>query len=303
MRAKGLEIERSLRAAGGPPGKRPEADAAELAKEVLAPLGKKIAPEAARLLVSRAGGEARVLASELEKLASYVGDRPNIESKDVLDLVPQTAGEDFFAMTNALETRDAKGLLLAIEAETELGAPPLKILAGLASGFRGLLLTRAQLGEQGVQKGMSFQEFERRVFPKIAEADKRAGRKAPAPVPSLQARRGLAALPPHRAGGGARALRRRGCRGQAGHGWRDLVDAARADRERQGMKKLLVTSALPYANGPIHLGHLVEVIQTDIFVRFQRLAGREAIYVCADDTHGTPIELTRASRASRPRSW
>jgi DNA polymerase-3 subunit delta len=180
-RANGLEIERSLRAAGGPPGKRPEADAGALAEEILAPLGKKIAPEAARLLVSRAGGEARVLAGELEKLASYVGDRARIESKDVLDLVPQTAGEDYFALNNALEGRDAKGLLLAIDDELELGAPTLKILAGLAAGFRGLLVTRAQLAEQGVQKGMSFQEFERRVFPKLAEADKRAGRKAPHP--------------------------------------------------------------------------------------------------------------------------
>ncbi len=66
------------------------------------------------------------------------------------------------------------------------------------------------------------------------------------------------------------------------------------------MKKLLVTSALPYANGPIHLGHLVEVIQTDVFVRFQRLAGRDAIYVCADDTHGTPIELNARKQGISP---
>jgi DNA polymerase-3 subunit delta len=180
-RAHGLEIERSLRAAGGPPGKRPEADAGALAEEVLTPLGKKISPDVARLLVSRAGGEARILASELEKLASYIGDRKTIESKDVLDLVPQTAGEDYFALTGALETRDSKALLLAIESELEREVHPLQLLAGLASGFRGLLVTRAQLAEQGVQKGMSFQEFERRVFPKLAEADKRAGRKAPHP--------------------------------------------------------------------------------------------------------------------------
>lgn len=54
---------------------------------------------------------------------------------------------------------------------------------------------------------------------------------------------------------------------------------------------LLVTSALPYANGPAHLGHLVEQIQTDVFVRFNRLLGREVLYVCAADTHGTPIEV------------
>jgi len=56
-------------------------------------------------------------------------------------------------------------------------------------------------------------------------------------------------------------------------------------------RKILVTSALPYANGPIHLGHLVEYIQTDIWVRFQKQRGNTCTYVCADDAHGTPIML------------
>jgi methionyl-tRNA synthetase len=56
-------------------------------------------------------------------------------------------------------------------------------------------------------------------------------------------------------------------------------------------RNILVTSALPYANGSIHLGHLVEYIQTDIWVRFQRLRGHRCLYVCADDGHGTPIML------------
>jgi methionyl-tRNA synthetase len=56
-------------------------------------------------------------------------------------------------------------------------------------------------------------------------------------------------------------------------------------------RRILVTSALPYANGPIHLGYTLEAIQTDIWVRFQRLRGHECYYVCADDTHGTPIML------------
>ena len=56
-------------------------------------------------------------------------------------------------------------------------------------------------------------------------------------------------------------------------------------------RKILVTSALPYANGPIHLGHLLEYIQTDVWVRFQRLRGHECHYICADDAHGTPIML------------
>ncbi len=56
-------------------------------------------------------------------------------------------------------------------------------------------------------------------------------------------------------------------------------------------RKILVTSALPYANGPIHLGHLVEYIQTDIWVRYQKMRGHRCYYVCADDAHGTPIML------------
>jgi len=60
-------------------------------------------------------------------------------------------------------------------------------------------------------------------------------------------------------------------------------------------RNILVTSALPYANGAIHLGHLVEYVQTDIWVRFQKMRGHQCWYVCADDTHGTPIML-RAER-------
>jgi len=56
-------------------------------------------------------------------------------------------------------------------------------------------------------------------------------------------------------------------------------------------RKMLVTSALPYANGPIHIGHLVEYLQTDIWVRFQRMSGNDCTYICASDAHGTPIML------------
>lgn len=63
-------------------------------------------------------------------------------------------------------------------------------------------------------------------------------------------------------------------------------------------RQILVTSALPYANGPIHLGHLVEYIQTDIFARFQRLRGHRVAYLCADDTHGAAI-MIRAQKEGR----
>ena len=65
-------------------------------------------------------------------------------------------------------------------------------------------------------------------------------------------------------------------------------------------RKILVTSALPYANGPIHLGHLVEYIQTDIWVRFQKMRGHDCHYVCADDTHGTPIMLRAEKEGITP---
>jgi len=66
------------------------------------------------------------------------------------------------------------------------------------------------------------------------------------------------------------------------------------------VEQILITSALPYANGSIHLGHLVEYIQTDILVRFLKLTGRDAVYMCADDTHGTPIEVKARQKGIRP---
>jgi len=68
----------------------------------------------------------------------------------------------------------------------------------------------------------------------------------------------------------------------------------------QSRRTILVTSALPYANGPIHIGHLVEYIQTDIWVRFQKLRGHDCLYVCADDAHGTPIMLRAEQEGLTP---
>ncbi len=65
-------------------------------------------------------------------------------------------------------------------------------------------------------------------------------------------------------------------------------------------KEMIVTSALPYANGSIHLGHLVEYIQTDIFVRFHKMTGRRCYFFCADDTHGAPIMIRAKSEGTTP---
>ena len=65
-------------------------------------------------------------------------------------------------------------------------------------------------------------------------------------------------------------------------------------------RKMIVTSALPYANGPIHIGHLVEYLQTDIWVRFQKMCGNECLYFCADDTHGTPVMISARAAGIKP---
>ena len=65
-------------------------------------------------------------------------------------------------------------------------------------------------------------------------------------------------------------------------------------------RKLFVTTALPYANGPFHIGHIMEYIQADIWVRFQRMLGNVVHFVCADDAHGAPIMLKAESEGITP---
>ena len=65
-------------------------------------------------------------------------------------------------------------------------------------------------------------------------------------------------------------------------------------------RKILVTSALPYANGALHIGHIIEAVQTDIWVRFQRMQGHDCIYVCAEDSHGTPVMIKAQAEGVTP---
>ncbi|MBI1968892.1 class I tRNA ligase family protein, partial [Candidatus Woesearchaeota archaeon] len=69
--------------------------------------------------------------------------------------------------------------------------------------------------------------------------------------------------------------------------------------QKKAPEKVLITAALPYANGPIHIGHLLEYIQADISSRFLKQAGKDALYICASDMHGTPIEIN-AQKAGLP---
>ncbi len=68
-------------------------------------------------------------------------------------------------------------------------------------------------------------------------------------------------------------------------------------------EKIYITSALPYANGPLHIGHMVEHIQTDIYARFLKLIGKNAVYCCAEDTHGTPIEINAKKQGKTPEQF
>ena len=79
--------------------------------------------------------------------------------------------------------------------------------------------------------------------------------------------------------------------------------AAAVSSGARGQRRILVTSALPYANGPVHLGHLLENIQTDIWVRFQRLVGNQCIHVCAEDAHGTATMLKAQEEGMTPAEW
>ncbi len=72
---------------------------------------------------------------------------------------------------------------------------------------------------------------------------------------------------------------------------------------RNHARKYLVTPALPYANGPIHLGHMVEHIQVNIFVRALRMANKDVLYVCGADSHGTPIEMNARTSGMSPEDF
>ena len=72
------------------------------------------------------------------------------------------------------------------------------------------------------------------------------------------------------------------------------------DNSKKTKRKILVTQALPYANAPLHLGHILEAVQTDIWSRFHNLNGNECLFFCADDTHGTPVMLKANEMGIKP---
>jgi DNA polymerase-3 subunit delta len=150
------------------------ADALEisgLVKEVLGPLGKRLARDAEAALKDRLGDRMRLLASELEKLAAFAGDRDTIEARDVEALVGREREEEGWAVSEALGSSDAQRLLELFEEElrqvsnaTSVALPFLGQLAGAAR--RGCADSERALA-QGYRPGMSMREFERKVLPEL----------------------------------------------------------------------------------------------------------------------------------------
>ena len=158
-----------------------ELDVSELARELLAPLGKKLGPGAEQALKDRVGGNMRLLQSELEKLALYA-QKPVIDREDEELLVARAREEEYLELSDALQKRDLKGALRYVEDALEQGTAPLMLLGAVTSIVRGLVESQERLRHiaQG-RAPRSLDEFKSRVFPTLEAEAKSAGGKAPHP--------------------------------------------------------------------------------------------------------------------------
>jgi DNA polymerase-3 subunit delta len=124
----------------------------------------------------------RLVQSELEKLASYVGDRTTIEESDVEELVLRSREDDFFEMSNALYARDAGGLVQYFDRALAQGDIPLRLHAALATSIRRLLEERERCDRRPNPPGrMTYRDFQASEFSFVAESAKAAGKKTPHP--------------------------------------------------------------------------------------------------------------------------
>jgi DNA polymerase-3 subunit delta len=143
-------------------------DIRAIAQEVLGPLKKKLGPGAAELLKDRVGEAMRQMASELEKLAMYVGDRSIIEERDVDILVAPLREEEFFELGNAIGEADTARALKLIEDDLARGKHPLLLLGGIVASVRRLALDAARLakipGALGSRE-LQLKDFEKTIFP------------------------------------------------------------------------------------------------------------------------------------------
>lgn len=168
---KGLLLKRGVERTGKGRGIE-SLDIDGLVAEVLEPQGKKLSPGAKRLLKDRVGEAMRQMASELEKLALYVGDRPTIEERDVDVLVAPLREEEYFELGNALGDGDAAKTLKLLHDELGRGKHPLMILGGMVSQIRKLAVDAARYSAvPGALAGreLSSRDFEATVFKRYLE--------------------------------------------------------------------------------------------------------------------------------------
>lgn len=167
---RGLILERKVERAGK--GRGPESlDIDALAREVLGPLGKKLAPGAAAVLKERIGASMRQIANELEKLALFVDDRTTIEAADAELLVAPVREEEFYELGNAAAEGDLPKALKLLDEELFRGKAPLQILGGLTAALRRSAVDAARFARIPSALGgreLRYEDFQRSVHPEFA---------------------------------------------------------------------------------------------------------------------------------------
>ncbi len=150
-------------------------------QEALKGYRKKMSRDAEEALKNLCGGDMRLLQSELEKLALYVGPAPTIEIEDVRLLVARAREGDFFELANAIQQRNAQSATAYVREALGQGTAALPILFSIATSIRRLLEDRERYARMKVSPRLNFREFQDVVFPAIAGDAKAAGKKAPHP--------------------------------------------------------------------------------------------------------------------------
>jgi DNA polymerase-3 subunit delta len=180
VQERGLVIERAVERSGRGRGVE-SIDIGELAKEVLGPLGKKLSPGAAGVLKDRVGEAMRQMASELEKLAVFVGDKTTIEQRDVELLVAPLREEEFWELGNALGEGDGGRALKLIDEELARGKHALMIAGSIYGSIRRMALDAARYQRLGAMGGResAFEDYQHNIFPRYAEIA--SGDRAPSP--------------------------------------------------------------------------------------------------------------------------
>ncbi|MBS2032769.1 MAG: DNA polymerase III subunit delta [Deltaproteobacteria bacterium] len=149
--------------------------------EALAPFKKRMGNEAQDMLKALCGGNMRLLASEVEKLALYVGERPTIEPDDVKLLVLRAREEEFLELANAVQSRDVRGALAYVDEALGQGTHGLQIVGALASILRRLIDDKERYARMKLASRLNYRDFQDDVYPELSDDAKATGKKPPHP--------------------------------------------------------------------------------------------------------------------------